>query len=113
MAATILATVRCIRYGTVEPGAVTVKRRRRYESPRREQQARKTRHEVLTAAEDLFLAQGFAGTTVAAIAARAEVSVETVYKTFGGKPGLVRAICERALQGEGPVAAETRSDVLQ
>lgn len=108
-----LATVSCNRYGTVEPGATTVKGSRRYESPRREQQARQTRREVLTAAEILFRDQGFAGTTVAAIAARAGVSVETVYKTFGGKPGLVRAICDVALEGEGQVTAETRSDEVQ
>jgi AcrR family transcriptional regulator len=41
------------------------------------------------------------------------VSAETIYKAFGGKPGLVRAICEEALGGEGPVPAETRSDDLQ
>jgi AcrR family transcriptional regulator len=41
------------------------------------------------------------------------VSVDTIYKTFGGKPGLVRAICEEGLAGEGPVPAETRSDALQ
>ena len=34
-------------------------------------------------------------------------------RRFGGKPGLVRAIRERALQGEGPVPAEQRSDDLQ
>jgi AcrR family transcriptional regulator len=40
------------------------------------------------------------------------VSVDTIYKTYGGKAGLVRAICERALAGDAPVAAETRSDAL-
>jgi AcrR family transcriptional regulator len=39
--------------------------------------------------------------------------VDTVYKTFGGKPGLVSAICQEALTGEGPVPAETRSDAMQ
>jgi AcrR family transcriptional regulator len=68
---------------------------------------------VLAAAEHLFRDQGFAGTTVAAIAARAAVSVETVYKTFGGKPGLVRAMCDVALEGEGQVTAEARSDEVQ
>jgi AcrR family transcriptional regulator len=116
--ATTFATVRCIGYGTVEREAGTVKGRtatgtRRYDSPRRAEQARQTRGEVLAAAEHLFRGQGFAATTVAVIAARAEVSVETVYKTFGGKPGLVRAICEGALKGDGPVPAETRSDELQ
>ena len=52
-------------------------------------------------------------TTVAAIAAAARVSVETIYKGFGGKPGLVRAIVERGLAGEGPIPAEQRSDHIR
>jgi AcrR family transcriptional regulator len=46
------------------------------------------------------------------VAAAAGVSVETIYKTFGGKPGLVRAICDRALAGRGPIHAEVRSDEM-
>jgi AcrR family transcriptional regulator len=68
---------------------------------------------VTGAAQRLFLRDGFAATTIAAIAAEAEVSAETIYKAFGGKPGLVRAICDQALAGEGPVPAEARSDDLQ
>ena len=49
----------------------------------------------------------------AAIAADAGVSADTIYKSFGGKPGLVRAIRTRALEGEGAVPAERRSDELQ
>jgi AcrR family transcriptional regulator len=92
---------------------LTVKSRRRYDSPRRAEQARQTRAAVTAAAQRLFLRDGFAATTIAAIAAEAGVSAETIYKAFGGKPGLVRAICELALAGEGPVSAETRSDDLQ
>lgn len=92
---------------------MTVKPRRRYDSPRRAEQARQTRAAVTGAAQRLFLRDGFAATTIAAIAAEAEVSAETIYKAFGGKPGLVRAICDQALAGEGPVPAETRSDDLQ
>lgn len=92
---------------------MVVKSRRRYESPRRAEQARQTRAAVTGAAQRLFLRDGFAATTIAAIAAEAEVSAETIYKAFGGKPGLVRAICEQALAGEGPVPAEVRSDDLQ
>jgi AcrR family transcriptional regulator len=87
--------------------------KRRYDSPRRAEQARQTRASVVEAARRLFLRGGFAATTIAAIAAQAQVSVETIYKAFGGKPGLVRAICATALTGEGPVPAETRSDELQ
>jgi AcrR family transcriptional regulator len=90
-----------------------VKPRRRYDSARRAEQARQTRDAVVGAARLQFLRDGFAATTIAAIAAEAHVSVETIYKAFGGKPGLVRAIWAAALAGEGPVPAETRSDELQ
>jgi AcrR family transcriptional regulator len=90
-----------------------VKPKRRYDSPRRAEQARQTRAAVVACARRLFLRHGFAATTIAAIAAEAHVSAETIYKAFGGKPGLVRAICATALAGEGPVPAETRSDELQ
>ena len=92
---------------------MAVKPRRRYDSPRRAEQARQTRAAVTSAAQRLFLRDGFAATTIAAIAAEAGVSAETIYKAFSGKPGLVRAICEQALAGEGPIPAETRSDHLQ
>lgn len=90
-----------------------VKRRRSYDSTRRREQARHTRKVVLDVARRFFLRDGFAGTTVAAIAREAAVSPDTIYKTFGGKPGLVRAIYEASLAGAGPVHAETRSDELQ
>ena len=85
---------------------------RRYDSTWRQAQARQTREALLDAARHRFLAEGFAATTVAVIAADVGVSVDTIYKAFGGKPGLVRAICADALAGEGPVPAETRSDAL-
>ncbi len=90
-----------------------VKPRRRYDSARRAEQARQTRNAIIETARRLFLRDGFAATTIAAIAAEALVSVETIYKAFGGKPGLVRAICDAALAGGGPVPAEARSDQLQ
>jgi AcrR family transcriptional regulator len=55
----------------------------------------------------------YAPTTIAAIADEAGVSVDTIYKSFGGKPGLVRAIRANALRGEGSVPAEQHSDDLQ
>lgn len=90
-----------------------VKPKRRYDSGRRAEQARQTRATVVEAARRLFLRDGFAATTIAAIGAEAQVSVETIYKAFGGKRGLVRAICDAALAGEGPVPAEKRSDLMQ
>ncbi|MGW5240981.1 TetR/AcrR family transcriptional regulator [Monashia sp. NPDC004114] len=90
-----------------------VKTPRTYDSSRRREQARQSRARVVQAAERLFLANGYAATSISAVAEAADVSVDTIYKSFGGKPGLVRAIVGRAIEGEGPVPAEHRSDALQ
>jgi AcrR family transcriptional regulator len=92
---------------------LNVKARRSYDSSRRREQAQRTRDAIISEARTRFLADGYAATTVARIAEDANVSVETIYKAFGGKPGLVRAIWERGLEGAGPVSAETRSDDLR
>lgn len=97
----------------MEPNAGSVKPTRRYDSRRRREQAARTRQAIVEAARELFLADGYAGTTMAAIAAAADVSVETIYKAFGGKPGLVRTIVEKGLEGAGPIPAEQRSDEMQ
>ena len=91
----------------------SVNARRRYDSTGRRERARQTRDQIVDVAEGMFLSGGYAATTVAAIAAAARVSVETIYKGFGGKPGLVRAIVERGLAGEGPVPAEQQSDRIR
>jgi len=97
----------------MEQNLSAVNTRRRYDSSGRRERARQTRGEIIDAARELFLARGYAATTVAAIAETAHVSVETIYKGFGGKPGLVRAIIEQGLAGEGPVHAEQRSDHIR
>jgi AcrR family transcriptional regulator len=74
--------------------------RRRYDSTRRAEQARLTRRSILEAARHLFLKNGYAATTVGAVAKRAGVSVETVYKSFGNKVGLVKAVFDVAIVGD-------------
>lgn len=88
-------------------------KRRVYDSRSRQEAAKRTRAAAVEAARVLFLRDGYAATTVAKIATAARVSVETIYKAFGGKPGLVRAMSERALAGAGPAHAEQRSDAMQ
>ncbi len=90
-----------------------VKIRRRYDSSGRKEQARRSRELVMDTAQRQFLEAGYAATTVGAIAAEAGVSVETVYKSFGGKSGLVRAIYDRGLLGAGGGAAYERSDQMR
>jgi AcrR family transcriptional regulator len=84
-------------------GAVTEaneqRRTRRYSSPQRAEQAAATRRAVLAAARELFVANGYAATTVAEIARRAQVAVDTVYATVGRKPALLREVIETALSG--------------
>ncbi|MEO5654060.1 MAG: helix-turn-helix domain-containing protein [Marmoricola sp.] len=86
---------------------------RTYDASRRRLMAEQRRRDVLDAAQMLFFSQGYAATTVTGIAEAAGVSPETVYKGFGGKPGLVRALRALALLGSGPVPAEDRSDRLR
>ena len=93
--------------------AAKVKRTRRYDSARRREAAERRRAAVVDAASRLFVREGFAGTTIARIAENAGVSEEMVYKAFGNKVALVRAIRDKALAGEGPVHAERRSDRMQ
>jgi AcrR family transcriptional regulator len=97
----------------MEQNSRAVNTRRRYDSSGRRERARQARGQITDIAEQLFLSHGYAATTVAAIAAAAHVSVETIYKGFGGKPGLVRAIIGKGLAGEGPVPAEQRSDQIR
>jgi AcrR family transcriptional regulator len=90
-----------------------VKQTRRYNSSGRLAQARRNRETILDVAQRTFLKKGYAGTTVGAIAREAGVSVETIYKAFGGKPALLRAIYERGLLGRGPIPAYQRSDQMR
>ncbi len=88
--------------------------KRRYHSPRRAEQAAATRRAVLDAARDLFVRTGYGATTVADIAARATVSVDTVYATVGRKPALLRELVETAISGSGQaVPAEQRDYVIR
>jgi len=97
----------------MKPDGTKSKDRRAYDASRRQERARQQREAALEHARRLFLDQGYVATTVESIAQAAGVSAATVYKTYGGKASLVRELCERALAGEGPVPAETRSDALR
>jgi AcrR family transcriptional regulator len=90
-----------------------VKSKRPYNSRAREVQAARTRDAALDAAERLFLRHGYAATSIASIAQEAGVSVQTVYKVFGGKSGLVKAIYFRGLLGTGEDPAYDRSDAMR
>jgi len=67
----------------------------RYTSPLRQQRAADTHDRIAVAARELFAVNGFTGTTIAGIAQRAGVSVQTVYATFGSKGAIVSALASQ------------------
>jgi AcrR family transcriptional regulator len=77
-----------------------VKAKRRYDSPRRREQAAATRREILEAAQRLFERDGYAATPMSAIAAEAGVALKTVYVAFETKSGLLRALWHLLLRGD-------------
>lgn len=67
---------------------------RGYRSPVRARHAEDTRRSIIEAAAKLFAEQGYARTSVAAVAAAAGVAVNTVYTSVGNKPALIMAMSE-------------------
>jgi AcrR family transcriptional regulator len=74
--------------------------KRRYHSPTRQQQALLTRRKLLDAARRLFSAQGYAATTLPAIAREAEVSPPTVTAVFGTKARLLSDLVSLMVRGD-------------
>lgn len=77
-----------------------VKSSRAYASPLRAEQAAGTRRSIIEAARTLFEREGYAATSMPAIAAAAHVAVKTLYLAFGSKPELLRAIWDQRLAGD-------------
>lgn len=71
----------------------------RTQRPSRAERARATRLRITTAAYALFCERGYAGTTMADIAHRADVAVQTVYFTFHTKRALLSQAYEYAVHG--------------
>jgi AcrR family transcriptional regulator len=86
--------------------------KRRYSSSLRARQAADTKAQVLTAAAELFEQSGWSGTTVAAIAKRAGVAVETVYSGFGSKKEVLRAVVGFSVVGDTEPVPLAERDVF-
>jgi AcrR family transcriptional regulator len=68
---------------------------------------------VLAAARAGFLAHGYAATTIPVVAVDAGVSVETVYKAFGNKAGLLKALFDIAIVGDDEPVPLMERDVIR
>jgi AcrR family transcriptional regulator len=85
---------------------------RTYRSQKRREAAEATRRAVLRAAHELFTRHGYLDTAVADIAARAGVSIDTVYASVGRKPRLLLAVHDMELgSSDLPIPAEQRDYV--
>jgi AcrR family transcriptional regulator len=68
--------------------------------PLRQAQVAHTEERILAAATELFLTEGYAATTLAAVARRARVGARTVYVRFGTKAALFKRVIDVAIVGD-------------
>ncbi len=86
--------------------------KRRYDSPLRSAQAAASRAAILTAARELFIAQGYGATTVDQIAQRAGVSKPTIFSAVGNKAEVLKVVRDVAISGDDdPRSVTDRDDV--
>jgi AcrR family transcriptional regulator len=74
--------------------------KRRYHSPIRTEKARATRKRIRTAAEELFVRDGYASTSMSRVAAGAGVAEKTVYLAFPTKVEMLAEIIRVAVRGD-------------
>lgn len=94
--------------GSIQRRGARVKRRA-YDASGRQARAAQSRARILEVARLRFLEWGYARTTTADIATQAGVSLDTVYKSFGSKPRLVKAVFDAAVAGDQPVETPERA----
>jgi len=90
--------------------------KRQYDASGRRDKARQRRRDVVVAAKDLFEANGFQATTITAVAKRAGVSAEGIYKGFGTKATLAKAVFDFVIAGDDepvPMAERPESQAIQ
>lgn len=87
--------------------------KRRYDATRRRERARDNRRAVVAAARELFERDGFRPTTLAAVADHAGVSVKGLYKSFGSKAELAKAVFDHVIAGDDePVPVAERPEQI-
>lgn len=86
--------------------------KRNYDASGRRERARARRKSVVLAAKELFEQDGFRATTISAVAQSAGVSAESVYKGFGTKAALAKAVFDYVIVGDDePVPMVERPEV--
>src|SRR4051794_28446987 len=80
--------------------------KRRYDSSARRADAADTRERICTAAEALFVRDGYARTSIRAVAREAGVAEATMSLAFESKPALLDAVIVRATRDNGSESLE-------
>jgi TetR/AcrR family transcriptional regulator, regulator of autoinduction and epiphytic fitness len=78
----------------------TIPAKRKYDSTRRQQQARETRLKIAQAARPIFMERGYNGTTIDAIATQAGVASETIYAIFRNKRNILSFLFDISIGGD-------------
>jgi AcrR family transcriptional regulator len=87
--------------------------KRGYDGEHRRAQSEATRQRILDTARALVVERGYRGTTIAELARRAEVHVDTVYELVGRKPMILRELVERAISGADRALDPLERDYVQ
>jgi AcrR family transcriptional regulator len=91
---------------------MTDRGKRPYHSDLRTAQALRTRTQIVAAAAKLFVDNGYAGTTIEAIAVAAGVSRKTVFTSVGSKAALLGLAYDQAIAGDAePVPLRERPTI--
>jgi AcrR family transcriptional regulator len=70
------------------------------DGPRGQARTRLARAAVVDTARTLFLERGYGATTIETISGRADVPVATVYRLFGSKRGILKALLDLSIVGD-------------
>ena len=85
---------------------------RPYDTSRRAERTQASKRAVVEAAHELFLARGFADTTVDAISGASRVPIATVYRLFKTKTAILKQVIDTAVVGDdAPVPLGDRAVV--
>jgi len=74
--------------------------KRRYDNSRRLARARATRLTVIETAGQLFIERGYPATAIEAVAAAADIPLPTLYRLFGSKRALLKAVLDTSFGGD-------------
>src|SRR5690348_18283426 len=88
--------------------------KRHYDNSRRLAQVRANRLRVIDAARRLFIERGYPATTIEAVAEAADVALPTLYRLFGSKRELLKAVLDTSFGGDDePIAFGDRPEQQQ